>query len=111
MGRKNRRIQENPDKNFIKFMDSINKRNRTQKPNKQYVGTEGRNQKRLSYALEQFGRERIQYEVLNEEKGVVKVQHQTTGVEYIYYAFTGTLKEGDNQKARGLWNVLEFLYT
>ena len=109
MGRKNRRIQETTDKNFAKFMDSINKRNHNQKTNKQYEGIEVRNRKRLLYALEQFNRERIQYEVLNEEKGVVKVNHQTTGDEYIYYAFTGTLKGIDN--LRGIVNVLEFLYT
>ena len=109
MGRKNRRIQETTDKNFVKFMDSINKRNRSPKPDRQHEGVEARNRKRLSYALEQFNRERIQYEVLNEEKGVVKVNHQTTGDEYIYYAFTGTLKGIDN--LRGIVNVLEFLYT
>lgn len=109
MGRKNKRIQENSDKSFIKFMDSINKHNQNKKPNKQYENIEEKNRKRLLYALEQFNHERIQYEVLNEEKGIVKVNHQTTGDEYIYYAFTGTLKGVDNLK--GILNILEFLYT
>ena len=109
MGRKNRRIQENSDKNFVKFMDSINKRNRAPIQDRQYENFEVRNKKRLLYALEQFSRERIHYEVINEEKGIVKVYHQTTGDEYIFYAFTGTLKGVDN--LRGIINVLEFLYT
>ena len=110
MGRKNRRIQETPDRNFIKFMDSINKRNRGhENPRRRYDNNENRNRKRLLYALDQFQRERIQCEVLNEEKGIVKVNHQTTGDEYTYFAFTGTLKGVDNLK--GLVNVLEFLYT
>ena len=114
MGRKNKRIISAPDKNFIKFMDSINKRNRNQeksKPtNKQYSsGIEIRNHKRFLYALEQFQRERIQYDIIDEDKGIVKVYHQSTGDEFIYYAFTGKLKGIDN--LRGLMNILEFLYT
>lgn len=112
MGRKNRRIQTTPDRNFIKFMESINKRNRDVVPVKktrQYDSIEDRNRDRLNYAIEQFQRERIQYEVLNEEKGVAKVYHQSTGDEYIFYASTGTLRGVEN--LRGLRNVLEFLYT
>jgi hypothetical protein len=108
MGRKNKRATTIPDRNFIKFMDSINRRNQRTK-DKQYGGIENRNKKRLSYALEQFQRERIQYEVLDEDKGIVKVYHQFTGDEFIYYSFSGTLKNIDNIK--GLMNVLEFLYT
>jgi hypothetical protein len=111
MGRKNRRIQETPDKNFIKFMNSINKRNHNQVDTSKYNNSKDRNLRRLAYALKQFEYERIQYEVIDESKGAVKVYHQFTGDEYIFYVYTGTLKEGKNEKIRGLQNVLEFLYT
>ena len=114
MGRKNRRMNEAVDKNFIKFMDNINKRNCNKNTtfkhnNEKRGGFEYRNRERLRYSLEQFQRERIQYDILDEEKGIVRVYHQSTGDEYTYYAFTGTLKGVDNLK--GLQNVLEFLYT
>lgn len=110
MGRKNKRIQATVDRNFVKFMDSINKKSRdTVNIKKQYDNVEDKARNRLNYALEQFQKERIQYEVLNETKGVAKVYHQSTGDEYIFYASTGTLKDVPN--LRGLRNVLEFLYT
>lgn len=116
MGRKNNRMKITSDKNFTKFMESINKRSNNQSNSqtknpkkKQYDSIEERNQERLKYALKQFQRERIEYEVLDETKGVVKVYHQTTGNQYIFYASTGTLRDVKN--LRGIINVLEFLYT
>jgi hypothetical protein len=113
MGRKNNRMQIAPDKSFIKFMDSINKRNNGQgnslNKNKQDYSIEEKTSERLKYALKQFDKERIHYEVLNESKGAVKVYHQSNGNEYIFFALTGTLKNIDNLK--GLMNVIEFLYT
>lgn len=119
MGRKNNRIQTALDTKFIKFMDSVNKHNcnkdayQQQKNNqprkRQFDSIEERNQERLRYALKQLQRERIQYEILNEPKAVVKVYHQVTGDEFIFYVSTGTLKGVEN--LRGLRNVIEFLYT
>ena len=108
MGRKNKRMEPVQDKSFIKFMDSINKRNKYSNERKSNYTRYDKNEK-LNYALEQFKRERIFYDVLDEEKGIVKVYHQSTGDEYIYYAFTKTLDGVKDLK--GLNNVLEFLYT
>ena len=111
MGRKNKRMPQKVDKNFIKFMDSINKKNHNQIDASKYNNSKDKNLRRLSYALKQFEYERIQYDVIDKPNCIVKVYHQFTGEEYIFFVLTGILKEGDNEKIRGLQNVLEFLYT
>lgn len=131
MGRKNNRIVSSPDANFQKFMDSINKANKTKvdskpkyskhndidkntharsdpkKHGKTFATEEERIMERTKYAEQQFRNNHIPYNTLNEKRGVIKVWHRNTKTEYIYYANSGVLKGVEN--VRGIKTVLIYL--